>query len=674
LGTVADRAADAIAESESVPDALRAVAVAGAAERHVDVLALQRTVGNAAVGRLARAGRLPAAPRPGGRRRTAPRTLARFIGPEHEQLGNEATGSQRVSIGGGITLTWGQIIALAGDQIGSIDELLAYGSHDPAKRRRLRAAFDKDDLKSVPPELTEAATEAETKAQDTEYLNLVMHNITHFPDAGKAIGEWSRHHDTALDKAIEAGVHGGTPDLAYAWEAFGEHFLTDCFSGGHIRTPRSTMLDWYRTCFAPRALQGLKATIVERLVSSLSPAAALAAGGLILASFVPRIDAELRELLALVGAGAVSGSIHDLEGERGVWVRSAAHPTAWKAYGDGKLNYTPGPKDDPNEHPEVNKQEAEKAIRRAKWEVDRAFELGRKMAAQWGAVSLAEWLAKTALPQDEVVRPYKQVLDFVPQPLPVGPGRNVALEEWRWGSITASLRPEIDKWIRGHAGPTLDTLPGKVPEILVIPDLPSPTILYPRALVQAMVDQLKRDPTKTLGDLIKWPAMPSLASPGNPAVAPGGNCAVPPVPPAPVPDPTHHVVTLPDEVLHFRFDSADVDPADEASVVAELEKEMGAGLTKADLSQPVQVRGYTDAIGADPYNLGLSQRRADTVTAILEKHYPRLKGHVDSRGLGATHFVAPNRRNGHDDPAGRRKNRRVEVEFRVDVVDPAPAP
>ena len=669
-----DRGVDAVAGSESALDAPHTVTVPGASGPYLDVLSLQRTVGNAAVARLARAGRLPGVG-PGRRRGMAPRTLARFIGVEHEQLGNEATGSQRVSIGGGVTLTWGQIIALAGDQIGSIDELLAYGSRDPARRTRLRAAFDKDELKSVPPELTEAATPADVKAQDSEYLDLVMHNITHFPDAGKAIGEWSRHHDTALDKAIEAGVHGGTLDLAYAWEAFGEHFLTDCFSGGHIRTPRSTMLDWYRTCFAARALEGLKATIVERLTSQVSVNSQALAATLILASFVPAVDAELREKLALAGAGAVSGSIHDLEGERGVWVRSAAHPTAWKAYGDGKLNYTPGPKDDPNEHPEVNKQEAEKAIRRAKWDVDRAFELGRKMAAQWGPVSLAEWLAKTALPQDQVVRPYQQVLDFVPQPLPVGPGRNVALEEWRWGGITASLRPEIDKWIRVHAGPTLDTLPGKVPETLVIPDYPSPMLIHPRALVQQLVDQIKRDPTKTLGDIIKWPAMPSLASPGNPAVAPGGNCAVPPVPPPPpAPDPTHHVVTLPDEVLHFQFDSAAVDPADEASVIAELEKEMGPGLAKADLSQPVQVRGFTDAIGTGAYNLGLSQRRADAVSGILEKHYPGLKGHIDAHGLGATHFVAPNRRNGHDDPEGRRKNRRVEVEFHVDVVDNKPSP
>jgi outer membrane protein OmpA-like peptidoglycan-associated protein len=639
-----------------------------------EVLALQRAIGNAATGRLVHAGRLPQV-RPRPARRTERQRLARFEGPEHEQLGNEATGSTRVDIGGGVTLTWGQIVALAGDQIGSIGELLGYGSRDPAKRRRLRAAFDKDELKSIPPELSEAASEADQKAQDSEYLSLVMVNVTHFPDRGAAIGEWTKHHRTALDKAIEAGASGATPDLAYAWEAFGEHFLTDCFSGGHIRTPRSEMLEWYRSCFAARALSGLKSWLVAQLVAQLPPAVAAAAELAILTSFVPSIDAKLRELLAEIGAGAVSGSIHDLEGARGVWVRSDAHPTPWKAYGDGKLNYTAGPKDDPNEHPEENKKEAEKAIQRAKWEVDKAFDLGHQ-AAEHATGDPAVWIAHTALAQDQVAPPYHQVLAFVPHPLPVGPGGNVPLEEWRWGSITPALIPHIDDWIRGKAGAKLDELPGKMPKWVPIPDpFGPPRILHPQEQVKAMVEQLKRDPTKTLGDVIKWPATASLASTGNPAMAPGGSCAVPPVPaPAPVPDPTHRVVTLPDEVLHFRFDSAVVDPAEKVTVIAELERQMGPGLTKADLSQPVLVHGFTDSIGSSAYNLDLSQRRADAVKAILEERYANLRGHVDAQGLGATNFVAPNRLGGRDDPEGRRKNRRVEVVFHVDVVDGGSSP
>ncbi len=101
---------------------------------------------------------------------------------------------------------------------------------------------------------------------------------------------------------------------------------------------------------------------------------------------------------------------------------------------------------------------------------------------------------------------------------------------------------------------------------------------------------------------------------------------------------------------------------------------MGPGLTKADLSQPVLVHGFTDSIGSSAYNLDLSQRRADAVKAILEERYANLRGHVDAQGLGATNFVAPDRLGGRDDPEGRRKNRRVEVVFHVDVVDGGSSP
>jgi hypothetical protein len=144
----------------------------------------------------------------------------------------------------------------------------------------------------------------------------------------------------------------------------------------------------------------------QNLVGQLTPNVAAAAGAVILASFVTAIDAELREQLALIAAGAVSGAMHDQEGEQGVWVRSAAHPAAWKAYGDGRLNYTLGPTDDPSENPGETKIEAGKAIQRAKREVDKAFDRGREMGARWGARDIAVWMAKTALAQDKVAAPY----------------------------------------------------------------------------------------------------------------------------------------------------------------------------------------------------------------------------------------------------------------------------
>jgi len=71
--------------------------------------------------------------------------------------------------------------------------------------------------------------------------------------------------------------------------------------------------------------------------------------------------------------------------------------------------------------------------------------------------------------------------------------------------------------------------------------------------------------------------------------------------------------------------------------------------------------GHTDSIGSDSYNQKLSVRRADSVKAYLVS-----KGiepnRIYTEGKGKKQPIAPNTINGHDNPAGRAKNRRVEIE------------
>ncbi|MBS0377542.1 MAG: OmpA family protein [Proteobacteria bacterium] len=70
-----------------------------------------------------------------------------------------------------------------------------------------------------------------------------------------------------------------------------------------------------------------------------------------------------------------------------------------------------------------------------------------------------------------------------------------------------------------------------------------------------------------------------------------------------------------------------------------------------------EIRGYTDARGADAYNLALSQRRAAAVVDYLAAHgIPR--EHLAATGLGKASPVATN-----DTAAGRAENRRVTVQF-----------
>lgn len=69
----------------------------------------------------------------------------------------------------------------------------------------------------------------------------------------------------------------------------------------------------------------------------------------------------------------------------------------------------------------------------------------------------------------------------------------------------------------------------------------------------------------------------------------------------------------------------------------------------------VLVEGHTDSTGSSEYNLGLSQRRADSVVAFLVENGIAAE-RLLAQGYGKAYPVATN-----DTPAGRQRNRRVEV-------------
>jgi outer membrane protein OmpA-like peptidoglycan-associated protein len=69
----------------------------------------------------------------------------------------------------------------------------------------------------------------------------------------------------------------------------------------------------------------------------------------------------------------------------------------------------------------------------------------------------------------------------------------------------------------------------------------------------------------------------------------------------------------------------------------------------------VHVTGHTDSTGAYPYNMELSQKRADSVSAYLAAQGVQAV-RLQARGFGPDRPVA-----GNDTPEGRQQNRRVEI-------------
>jgi outer membrane protein OmpA-like peptidoglycan-associated protein len=105
----------------------------------------------------------------------------------------------------------------------------------------------------------------------------------------------------------------------------------------------------------------------------------------------------------------------------------------------------------------------------------------------------------------------------------------------------------------------------------------------------------------------------------------------------------------------FDFDKAVLKPEGKVEtdkVVADL---------KAHGKDTIVLEGHTCNVGADDYNMGLGQRRADSVKAYLVEQGIDA-GRITTKSLGETQPAVPN-----DTPANRKLNRRVM--FDTTVVD-----
>ena len=131
-------------------------------------------------------------------------------------------------------------------------------------------------------------------------------------------------------------------------------------------------------------------------------------------------------------------------------------------------------------------------------------------------------------------------------------------------------------------------------------------------------------------------------------------------------EPEGAVVEIPDTVL-FDFDSADLRP--EASEVLDGIVEVLELLENA----PAIVKGHTDNVGDDDYNLQLSKERAEAVADhLIDAGID--PGLLTTEGLGPNDPVADNTlEDGSDNPEGRARNRRVEVVLPTVDLDDLPS-
>lgn len=114
-------------------------------------------------------------------------------------------------------------------------------------------------------------------------------------------------------------------------------------------------------------------------------------------------------------------------------------------------------------------------------------------------------------------------------------------------------------------------------------------------------------------------------------------------------------LTLAADIL-FDFDRSTIRPDAKSALdrVAEIIRSKSVGV--------VRIEGFTDSKGTADHNLRLSNARAESVKNWLIEQEGQHDAEFTTRGFGATRFVASNTKpDGSDDPAGRQKNRRVEI-------------
>ena len=227
-----------------------------------------------------------------------PRPL--FEGAEHTAIGDAITlyfdqgrtvaRDVRLRLPNGLALTYGQVVALAGDFYGIPEAPISDGRTADERRQRFGRAFDslarKQESKAEATEILKIMEEEFAKVAEAlregrlpsqaykelgdslsakwnqatggghavppwippgRYLNLASTNWDHFTTYARLA--YQAGHGAALRQALSARSISDPErrrlalELAYAMNAFADHFLSDLFSTGHLRTPRKELYD-----------------------------------------------------------------------------------------------------------------------------------------------------------------------------------------------------------------------------------------------------------------------------------------------------------------------------------------------------------------------------------------------------------------------------------------------
>jgi hypothetical protein len=373
--------------------------------------------------------------------------VRRFGSAEHLQLGEEGSGKASTDLDVGSPgapdfVSYGEMVALAADFFESLQQM-----RDLAKSQDGRDQIRWGRWKALGARPEPAVPASLKKIVMDRYFTLAAQNLPHFSTGGTARASYRASHALALTLAFRAGVTGDAKlfDDARTNEAFGNHFLTDMFSSGHVRTPRDEIRRWYGAMY-PTSIEAFVRYMAAHMHTFL--VAAHPAG-----DFFGRIpdQKELERRIRDIGGSAlrafslgdiVSLGYHNLD-NAGLAEMSEADPSGarpkgffhFSGKGDRRLAESP-----------VTKDLAVAAIRTSLAELE--------SIRQQGAATVPARPVSAPGPEPDFKAAYERALQaftpfgaeaYIPSEDPRGGNVEPA---WRWGRFNKAMREAVDAALR----------------------------------------------------------------------------------------------------------------------------------------------------------------------------------------------------------------------------------
>jgi len=461
-----------------------------------------------------------------------------FIGSEHRDIGDLASGRKQTTIlygERGQRLSFGEVVALAGDCFATYEEMRDLASTPTGRARIAWARWDALDLKHaldpkdrVEPKVPEAVKTAVRNRNN----QLAGGNLSHFSERNAALNAYTKGHSMAIPDAFEAGKKGNEEvwRRALTKEAFGLHFLTDMFSAGHVRMPRTSIEEWYKR-YMPGSIDRIVGYMAKFIYNRLAMQDSLP-----LPKWIPWFQSwftqlRIRKVTHDLGGEAirtfslgdiVSLALHDLD-NKGLEVISEVDPNGkknpggfrWTAVGDSHLEgrvakstpclpqkciskaYAPG---------HTTKMMAIAAVKSSLRELERVREVGRKLAASRLSPSQEHDAIRQALgwplfAATEAFVPKEDRTSRNNVPLP-GTTRGASRLEWRWGRLGDIAYKAVDDTVKCRIAKELCELLPKIPDPAHVkfPKTDRTIFKIPgtRRAFRSFVDHLRREGIRVL--------------------------------------------------------------------------------------------------------------------------------------------------------------------------------